>query len=53
MSLRRKIFLLGLGLVTALIVIAASHPGGGADVLQIKYLQPPWRTSHAGRPLLI
>lgn len=40
MSLRRKIFLLCLALVTALVVIAVSNPGGGAHILQIKYLQP-------------
>jgi hypothetical protein len=44
MSLRRKIFLVGLGLVTVLAVVATSEPSGGAHVLQIKYLQPAWRT---------
>jgi hypothetical protein len=39
MSLPRKIFLLSL-----LVVIAVSYPGGGAHILQIKYLQPARRT---------
>jgi hypothetical protein len=50
MSLPMKTFLLCLALVTTLVVIAASHPGG-AHVLQIKYLQPGWRTPHMDRPL--
>jgi hypothetical protein len=32
MSLRRKVFLLCLGLVTALVVIATSPPRGGANI---------------------
>jgi hypothetical protein len=40
MSLLRKIFLLCLALATALVVIAATYPRGGADILQIKYLHP-------------
>jgi hypothetical protein len=53
MSLLRKIFLLCLALVTALAVIAESHPRGGAHILQIKYLQPAWRTPPMDRPLRI
>jgi hypothetical protein len=53
MSLRRKIFLFGLGLVTLLAVVATSHPSGGAHVLQIKYLQPAWRTPPTDKPLRI
>jgi hypothetical protein len=50
LSLRMKIFLLCLALVTALAVIAVSYPGGGAHILQIKYLQPAWRTQSTDRP---
>jgi hypothetical protein len=53
MSRRRKIFLLSLALGTALVVIAVSYPSGGAHILQIKYLQPAWRTPPADKPLRI
>jgi hypothetical protein len=54
MSLLRKTFLLCFALVTALVVVAATYPRGGAGVLQIKYLQPVWRTTPpAARPLRI
>jgi hypothetical protein len=53
MSLRRKIFLFGLGLITVLAVVAVNQPRGGAHILQIKYLQPAWRTLSADKPLRI
>jgi hypothetical protein len=53
MSLRRKIFLFCLGLLTVLAVVAANQPRGGAHVLQIKYLQPAWRTLPTDKPLRI
>jgi hypothetical protein len=53
MSLLRKIFLLCLALATALVVIAATYPRGGANILQIKYLQPARRTLPTDRPLRI
>jgi hypothetical protein len=53
MSLRRKIFLFWLGLATVLAVVAANQPRGGAHVLQIKYLQPAWRTLPTDKPLRI
>jgi hypothetical protein len=52
MSLCRRFFFICLGLATALIVIAASPPGGGAHVLQIKYLQHAGK-SRTDRPLRI
>jgi hypothetical protein len=49
MSLRGKIFLFCLDLVTVIAAVAASHPSGGPHVLQIKYLQPASRRLEVAR----
>jgi hypothetical protein len=53
MSWYRKFFFICLGLVTALIAIAASYPQGGAHALQIKYLPHAGGARHADRLRII